>query len=57
MDDQHICHTSDECASFSGGWTLVPRDEALEAGYAGCPDCGADEYLQPNTIVEYPEAE
>ena len=57
MDGQEICHTSDDCASFSGSWTLVPRDEALAAGYAGCPDCGANEYLLPNTIIEYPEAE
>ena len=56
MDEQGICHTSDECLSFEGQWTLIARDEALEARYIGCKVCGADEYLIPNTIVEYPEA-
>ena len=55
LDEDGLCHTSDECAEFSGDWTLIPRDEALEAGYAGCAACGADEYLIPGTVVDYPE--
>ena len=55
LDENGLCHTSDECAEFSGSWTLIPRDEALEAGHTGCTACGADEYLVPGTIVDYPE--
>ena len=55
LDEANIAHTSDECASFDGEWTLISRDEALAEGYVGCPDCGADEYLVPNSIVEYGE--
>ncbi len=51
MDEDGLCHTSDECAKFKGAYTLIERDEALEAGKAGCPDCGADEYLVPNTVL------
>ena len=32
-------------------WTLILRDEALEQGKTGCPVCGADEYLIPNTVL------
>lgn len=55
LDEANIAHTSDECASFDGEWTLISRDEALAEGYVGCPDCGADEYLVPNSIVDYGE--
>ena len=34
---------------FKGSFTLILRDDALEQGKAGCPECGADEYLVPNT--------
>ena len=49
MDEDGLCHTSDECAKFKGAYTLIERDKALEEGKSGCPDCGADEYLVPNT--------
>lgn len=55
MDEQSVCHTTDECPSFTGQWTLIPRDEALEAGHTGCLVCSANEYLQPNTTVDYIE--
>lgn len=55
MDEEETCHTTDECPSFSGKYTLIPRDEAYEAGYTGCITCSANEYLQPNTLVNYPE--
>lgn len=55
MDEESECHTTDDCPGFTGKYTLVIRDDALAAGYVGCVMCGADEYLIPNTIVEYPE--
>lgn len=55
MDEQEICHTSDECTAFDGDWTLIPRDDALSEGYKGCEVCGADEYLIENTIITYSE--
>ena len=51
LDDTGLCHTSDECASFSGKYTLITRDDALAQGLAGCPDCGAGEYLVPGTAL------
>ena len=51
QDEAGLCHTSDECPRFTGRWTLVERDVALNLGYAPCPDCGAEEYLLPNTTV------
>lgn len=55
MDEETTCHTTDECPSFSGKWTLIPRDDALEAGHTGCIVCSAADYLQPNTTIEYVE--
>lgn len=55
MDEEKTCHTTDECPSFTGKWTLIPRDEALEAGHTGCVVCSSEEYLQPNTTIEYIE--
>lgn len=55
MDVNGECHTTDECPSFAEGkYTLVPRDEALSAGYTGCTVCSANEYLVENTIIDYP---
>ena len=51
VDDDKVCHTSDECKQFKGNYQLVPRDDALKQGLTGCPDCGADEYLIPNTVL------
>ena len=51
QDEKGICHTSDECAAFSGAVTLVERDEALEKGLEACPDCGAADYLVPGTVL------
>lgn len=49
MDEDGLCHTSDECEKFNGNYTLIERNDALTQGKSGCPDCGADEYLVPNT--------
>ena len=51
LDDNDTCHTSDECAAFQGKVTLIARDDALAQGLAACPDCGADEYLVPGTVI------
>ena len=51
MDENGLCHTSDECASFQGAFRLIPRDDALAQALEGCKACGADEYLIPNTIL------
>ena len=51
QDENGVCHTSDECASFSGAYRLVLRDDALAQGLAACPDCGAAEYLIPGTVL------
>lgn len=51
IDENQACHTSDSCSLFSGRYTLMLRDEALEKGMSGCIECGADEYLQPNTTI------
>ena len=53
MDENGACHTSDECALFSGNYSFILRDEALAQGMTGCIECGADEYLQPNTLIAY----
>ncbi len=53
IDDTGLCHTSDECELFEGTYTLITRDDALEAGYTGCTHCGADEYLQEGTVIDY----
>ena len=52
-DETGLCHTSDECAAFTGDYTLVLRDDALANGFAACTDCGADEYLIPDSIIHY----
>lgn len=51
LDEDKVCHTSDECASFAGKFTLIARDDALAQGLAACPDCGAAEYLVPGTVL------
>lgn len=51
MDEDGLCHTTDECAKFNGAYTLIEREDALEQGLTGCPDCGGDEYLVPNTTL------
>ena len=51
MDEDGLCHTSDECAKFNGVYTLIERDDALAQALTGCPDCGADEYLVANTTL------
>jgi hypothetical protein len=51
MDEKGLCHTSDECDKFEGNYSFILRDDALEQGKTGCPDCGADEYLVPGTVL------
>lgn len=51
MDENKVCHTSDTCDLFYMSYELIPRDEALEQGLSGCIQCGADEYLVPNTVL------
>ena len=53
QDKNGLCHTTDECPQFEGEYTLIPRDEALEAGLTGCTECGADRYLIANTVMNY----
>lgn len=53
QDETALCHTSDDCPAFTGKYTLVIRDEALAAGMNGCTVCYANEYLEPNTIIDY----
>ncbi len=53
QDGNGLCHTTDECPKFEGDYTLIPRDEALEQGLTGCEQCGANEYLIPNTVIDY----
>ena len=47
-----MIHTTDECPSFKGDWTLIPLAEAVEAGDTACPDCGATEYV--NSVFPAP---
>jgi len=51
LDGNGVAHTTDECAAFSGKYSLVLRDDALELGLPACPDCGAAEYLIPGTVL------
>ena len=51
VDENEACHTTDECGLFSGDYTFILRDEALAEGMSGCIECGADEYLVPNTVI------
>lgn len=53
LDSESLCHTSDECEAFAAPFRLIPRDEALLEGLAGCPACKATEYLFPNTGINY----
>lgn len=53
QDANGLCHIGDDCSAFEGAYTLVPRDEALEACLAGCTACGAAEYLIENTSIDY----
>ncbi|MBQ8087342.1 MAG: hypothetical protein IJ234_02850, partial [Clostridia bacterium] len=43
-DDSGHYHLSDDCAAFTGIWTLVSLDDALEDGLRPCAVCGASEY-------------
>ena len=45
MDENDLCHTTDECASFVGDYHFILRNDALEQGLAACSDCGANEYF------------
>lgn len=49
LDEDKLCHTSDDCAAFKGKYTLIARDDALAQGLEACPDCGAADYLVPGT--------
>lgn len=52
-DENKLCHVSDECSAFSGRFTLILRDDALADELLGCTVCKADEYLLPNSIINY----
>ena len=51
MDENSLCHTSDECTEFKGAYTLILRDDALARELKGCPLCGGNEYLIPGTAI------
>jgi len=54
VDEDHLCHTSGDCTQFSGSALLMLRSDALSAGHEGCAECGADEYLVPNSTIQLP---
>lgn len=47
MDENGLCHVSDECTRFEGGYTLISLEDARKQALTGCAECFADEYL-PN---------
>lgn len=53
MDQNNLCHTSDTCDVFVGQYQLILRDDALEQERIGCAECGGDEYLIPNTKIDF----
>lgn len=57
IDENEICHVSDECAAFNGQWRLMTASEAVEKGYAACPECGAAEYLPKEAPTPEPTEE
>jgi len=52
MDQNQLCHTSDECELFDGRYKLILIEEALEKEYSGCEKCLANEYLGSVDIVD-----
>lgn len=53
MDQNNLCHTSDACEAFVGQYRLILREDALDQGRIGCAECGGDEYLIPNTKIDF----
>ena len=53
QDADGLCHTSDECEKFVGGYSLISRDKALEEECGACKTCKASEYLFRNTTINY----
>lgn len=51
VDEDQVCHVSDECEYFAGQYTLLDRDEALEQGLTACAHCGAADYLIPFSVM------
>lgn len=47
IDENSLCHTSDECANFAGEFNFILIDDAIEQGLTACPLCGADTFLVP----------
>lgn len=50
MDANGLCHVSDECTCFEGGYTLISLEDALARMLTGCTECFANEYL-PNAAT------
>ena len=48
IDENNLCHTSDECANFVGDFNFILIDDAIEQGLSACPLCGAEQYLVPS---------
>ncbi len=57
IDENEICHVSDECAAFNGQWRLMTASEAAEKGYATCAECGAAAYLPKEAPTPEPTLE
>ena len=57
VDAQNCFHTSDECEFFSGKYTLMTLDDAVQAGKTACMDCGANEYVPLASATVEPTAQ
>ena len=51
LDEDDVCHVSDECEYFVGLYSLVNRDDALNDALVGCTHCGAVDYLIPFSTI------
>ncbi len=43
-DEENVFHTSDECSSFTGVWSLITLEDAMEQENIACTECGAAGY-------------
>ena len=45
IDENQLCHTSDECANFAGEYNFILIDDAVSQGLTACTECGASQFL------------